>query len=58
MTVREIQGHLEELYQVDVSPDLISHSVGGGTSSRESLQRGWSLLRSSFGSPRTVSGRR
>ena len=24
MTVREIQGHLEELYQVDVSPDVIS----------------------------------
>ena len=24
MTVREIQGHLEELYGVDVSPDLIS----------------------------------
>jgi transposase-like protein len=24
MTVREIQGHLEELYQVDVAPDLIS----------------------------------
>src|SRR4029077_7440106 len=24
MTVREIQGHLEELYQVPVSPDVIS----------------------------------
>ena len=24
MTVREIQGHLEELYQMDVSPDLIT----------------------------------
>ena len=24
MTVREIQGHLRELYAVDVSPDLIS----------------------------------
>ena len=24
MTVREIQGHLAELYAVDVSPDLIS----------------------------------
>ena len=24
MTVREIQGHLRELYTVDVSPDLIS----------------------------------
>ncbi len=24
MTVRDIQGHLEELYGVDVSPDLIS----------------------------------
>ena len=25
MTTREIQGHLEEIYQVDVSPDLISN---------------------------------
>jgi len=25
MTVREIQGHLEEIYGVDVSPELISH---------------------------------
>ena len=24
MTVREIQGHLEEIYGVEVSPDLIS----------------------------------
>jgi transposase-like protein len=24
MTVREIRGHLEELYGIDVSPDLIS----------------------------------
>src|SRR5918993_3407215 len=24
MTVREIRGHLEELYRIDVSPDLIS----------------------------------
>jgi len=24
MTVREIQGHLEELYQIDIAPDLIS----------------------------------
>ncbi len=24
MTTREIQGHLEELYQVEVSPSLIS----------------------------------
>ena len=24
MTVREIQGHLAELYGIDVSPDLIS----------------------------------
>ena len=27
MTVREIQGHLEELYQVEVSPDLISQAT-------------------------------
>ena len=24
MTVREIQGHIEEIYQTEVSPDLIS----------------------------------
>jgi putative transposase len=29
MTVREIQGHLEELYQVDVSPDVISTVTDG-----------------------------
>jgi len=28
MTVREIQGHLEELYGVEVSPDLISTVTG------------------------------
>ena len=28
MTVREIQGHLSELYGVDVSPDLISRVTG------------------------------
>ena len=27
MTVREIQGHLEELYQVEVSPELISQAT-------------------------------
>ena len=27
MTVREIQGHLEEIYEVDVSPELISHET-------------------------------
>jgi putative transposase len=27
MTVREIRGHLEELYGIDVSPDLISVST-------------------------------
>jgi putative transposase len=26
MTVQEIQGHLRELYAVDVSPDLISRA--------------------------------
>ena len=29
MTVREIQGHLQELYGVDVSPDLISRVTAG-----------------------------
>ena len=28
MTVREIRGHLEELYGSDVSPDLISIGTG------------------------------
>ena len=32
MTVREIRGHLEDLYGIDVSPDLISavHRCGAG----------------------------
>ena len=32
MTVREIQGHLQELYGVDVSPDLISRVTAGSDS--------------------------
>ena len=31
MTVREIQGHLHELYRVEVSPDLISRVPYSGT---------------------------
>jgi putative transposase len=30
MTTREIQGHLEEIYQVEVSPNLISEVTEGG----------------------------
>ena len=39
MTVREIQGHLQEIYRVEVSPDLISRvpARAGGGSSQPSL---------------------
>ena len=42
MTVREIRGHLEELYGIDVSPDLISavtDAVGGGRRMAEPAAR-------------------
>jgi transposase-like protein len=31
MTVREIQGHLEEMYQVSFSPDLVSRVTDEAT---------------------------
>ena len=34
MTVREIQGHLTELYGIDVSPDLISRVTDAGVKNR------------------------
>lgn len=40
MTVREIQGHLHELYRVEVSPDLISRVTGDGHAAMKLLSPG------------------
>jgi putative transposase len=43
MTVRDIQGHLAEIYDIDVSPDLISKITDVVTEEvRECKPDGWS----------------
>ncbi len=39
MTVREIRGHLQELYGVEVSPDLLKHRVGDPVRDRFDCRR-------------------
>ena len=61
MTVREIQGHLQELYRVEVSPDLISRVRVSGVpqfsgNDRCVRSRSWIWLFSSTHSTSALSG--